>query len=65
MRRILSHAGAILTAYKGCWRDNVFVKRLWRSVEYEEVYHRAYDDGPQAQSGIGDYFGIFKDERPH
>ena len=21
----------------GCWRDNVFVKRLWRSVKYEEV----------------------------
>ena len=23
---------------KGCWRDNVFVERLWRSVKYEEVY---------------------------
>ena len=28
---------------KGAWRDNVFVERLWRSVEYEEVYLRAYD----------------------
>ena len=25
---------------KGRWRDNVFVERLWRSVKYEEVYHR-------------------------
>jgi transposase InsO family protein len=26
---------------QGCWRDNVFVERLWRSVKYEEVYlHR-------------------------
>jgi putative transposase len=25
---------------KGSWRDNVFVERLWRSVKYEEVYHR-------------------------
>ena len=23
---------------KGCWRDNVFVERLWRLVKYEEVY---------------------------
>ena len=22
---------------KGCWRDNVFVERLWRTVKYEEV----------------------------
>jgi len=21
----------------GCWRDNVFVERLWRSVKYEEA----------------------------
>jgi putative transposase len=21
----------------GCWSDNVFVERLWRSVKYEEV----------------------------
>ncbi len=21
---------------RGCWRDNVFVERLWRSVKYEE-----------------------------
>jgi putative transposase len=23
---------------RGCWRDNVFVERLWRSIKYEEVY---------------------------
>lgn len=27
----------------GCWRDNVFVERLWRSVKYEEVYRHAYE----------------------
>jgi len=26
---------------KGCWRDNVFVERLWRSITYEEVYLHA------------------------
>lgn len=33
---------------KGAWRDNVFVKRLWRSVNYEEVYLRTYDTVSEA-----------------
>ena len=28
---------------KGCWRDNVFVERLWKSIRYEEVYLHAYE----------------------
>ena len=28
---------------RGCWRDNVFVERLWRSLKYEEVYLHAYE----------------------
>jgi putative transposase len=28
---------------KGCWRDNVFVERLWRSVKYEDVHLKAYN----------------------
>ena len=36
----------------GCWRDNVFVERLWRSVKYEEVYLRAYDGISVAQHGL-------------
>ena len=30
------HQIAISMDGKGCWRDNVFVERLWRSVKYEE-----------------------------
>ena len=37
---------------RGCWRDNVFVERLWRSVKYEEVYLRAYETVSQAREGI-------------
>jgi hypothetical protein len=28
---------------KGCWRDNVFGERLWRSVKYEGVYLKAFN----------------------
>jgi len=37
---------------KGCWRDNVFVERLWRSVKYEEVYLHAYDSVSEAKIGL-------------
>lgn len=37
------HGSQISMDGTGCWRDNVFVERLWRSVQYEEVYWRAYD----------------------
>ena len=36
----------------GCWRDNVFVERLWRSVKYEEVYLYAYETISAAQQGL-------------
>jgi putative transposase len=43
---------------KGAWRDNVFVERLWRSVKYEEVYLRAYDNVSEARASIGRYLNF-------
>jgi putative transposase len=50
---------------KGCWRDNVFVERLWRSVKYEEVYLRAYDSVSAARQHLARYFGFYNATRPH
>lgn len=50
---------------KGCWRDNVFVERLWRSVKYEEVYLHAYQSVAEARSGIGRYFAFYNARRSH
>ena len=50
---------------RGCWRDNVFVERLWRSVKYEEVYLHAYGSVPEARAGIGSYFNFYNSGRPH
>jgi putative transposase len=30
---------------KGSYNDNLFIERLWRTVKYEEVYLKAYQDG--------------------
>ena len=50
---------------KGCWRDNVFVERLWRSVKYEEVYLHAYESVSGAKAGLQQYFTRYNQFRPH
>lgn len=50
---------------KGCWRDNVFVERLWKSVKYEEVYLKAYDSVSEAKANLGTYFDFYNTRRPH
>lgn len=50
---------------KGRYSDNLFIERLWRTVKYEEVYLKAYQDGKEARVAIGDYFHFYNSERPH
>jgi len=63
--RLKTEGIAISMDGRGCWRDNVFVERLWRSVKYEEVYLRAYETVSQAREGIGRYLNFFNTARPH
>lgn len=50
---------------KGRCIDNVFVERLWRSLKYEEVYLKAYDNGLEARASIGNWINFYNNERPH
>lgn len=50
---------------KGAWRDNVFVERLWKSVKYEEVYLRAYDNVADARANLAKYLTFYNTKRPH
>lgn len=51
---------------KGCWRDNVFVERLWRSVKYEDVYLKAHDSVSAApRLSLAAYFKFYNARRPH
>ena len=50
---------------KGCWRDNVFVERLWRSIKYEEVYLHAYETVGAAHQGLERYLTFYNQTRPH
>jgi putative transposase len=59
------HGIAISMDGKGCWKDNIFVERLWRSIKYEEVYLHAYASVSEAKAGIGRYLTQYNTARPH
>ena len=50
---------------KGCWRDNVMVERLWKTIKYEEVYLHAYDSVSDARAAITRYVAFYNSRRPH
>ncbi len=63
---LLTHHGIQISMDgKGCWRDNVFVERLWRSIKYEEVYLHAYDTVSAAHQGLERYLMFYNQTRPH
>ena len=50
---------------KGCWVDNVFIERLWRSLKYEDIYLREYVDLPDLESGVREWMNFYNHERRH
>jgi len=59
------HAIAISMDGKGCWRDNVFVERLWKTVKYEHVYLHAYETVSEARAKLATYLEFYNGRRPH
>jgi putative transposase len=64
-RLLEQHGIKISMDGKGSYNDNLFIERLWRSVKYEEVYLKAYQDGRDAKISLGNYFRFYNTERPH
>jgi putative transposase len=60
-----SHGVRISMDGKGSYNDNLFIERLWRTVKYEEVYLKAYQDAKDARGSLGEYFLFYNTERPH
>jgi len=63
---LLTHHGIQISMDgTGCWRDNVFVERLWKSIKYEEVYLHAYETVSAAHQGVERYLTFYNQTRPH
>lgn len=50
---------------RGCYFDNIFVERLWRTVKYECVYLKAFDDGYALLTELKLWFPWYNHQRPH
>lgn len=60
-----SRGVAISMDGRGRALDNVFVERLWRTVKYEEVYLKDYDDAWHAEASLSEYFDFYCHARRH
>jgi len=49
----------------GCWRDNVFIERFWKTLKYEEVYLKAYETVSDVPESIGRYGCFYNQRRLH
>jgi putative transposase len=63
--RLLSAGVSVSMDGKGRCLDNVFVERLWRSVKYEDIYLKRYEQVPGLQEGLKSYFPFYNHSRPH
>ena len=50
---------------RGRCMDNIFTERLWRTVKYEEVYLKQYQNIIEAEIGLGNYFPFYNQDRRH
>ena len=63
---VLKQAGVKISMDgKGRWLDNVFIERVWRSLKYEEVYLKAYENVAEARVGIAKWIGYYNTQRRH
>ncbi len=50
---------------RGRCMDNIFTERLWRTVKYEEVYLKDYQNYSHAEDSLHQYFKVYNNERLH
>jgi len=62
---LLERGIAISMDGRGRVFDNIFIERLWRSLKYEEVYLKDYNNVREAIEGINRYLTFYNTERLH
>jgi putative transposase len=65
VQRILSQNISLSMDSKGRAFDNIFIERLWRSLKYEDIYLKDYQNIPELNEGLKKYFNFYNNERSH
>ncbi|TXI17980.1 MAG: hypothetical protein E6Q62_07525 [Nitrosomonas sp.] len=50
---------------KGCFHDNIFVERLWRTVTYEHLYTQAFNNLKKVRGSLTCMFDWYNQEHFH
>ena len=50
---------------KGRWADNILIERFFRSLKYEEVYLKHYDNLKEAKIDVAKYIEFYNTRRKH
>ena len=50
---------------RGRCHDNIFIERLWRSLKYELIYLKSFEDGGQLNAEVKQWFRWYNQLRLH
>ena len=50
---------------RGRYLDNIFIERLWRSLKYELIYLKAFENGIHLYEEVKQWFSWYDKERYH
>ena len=50
---------------RGRCHDNIFIERLWRSIKWELIYLKAFEDGGHLIQEVKEWFNWYNRQRPH
>lgn len=50
---------------KGRAIDNIFIERFWRTIKYEDIYLKTYENGLSLYRGVEKYIHFYNTKRKH
>ena len=64
-RMLKAHHIDISMDGKGRALDNIYIERLWRTLKYEDIYLREYENMVSLRDGLTRYFHFYNSKRFH
>jgi putative transposase len=50
---------------RGRWVDNVVIERFWRTIKYEDIYLKSYENPVELETGVAEFIVHYNGNRPH
>jgi putative transposase len=63
--RVLTSGATVSMDGRGRCHDNIFIERLWRSLKYELIYLKAFEDGTHLNQEVKVWFDWYNQDRLH